>query len=115
MKIAQVAPLYEAVPPQLYGGTERVVAHLADALVQFDHDVKLFASAEAQTAAKLMPVRDQAIRLRPVEAQAIRAQGRGRIFTPGGIVETQPATRHSRPRSLGEEQRGPGMPVPALP
>ena len=65
MKIAQVAPLYEAVPPQLYGGTERVVAHLADALVRFDHDVTLFASAEAQTTAKLVPVRDQAIRLDP--------------------------------------------------
>ena len=65
MKIAQVAPLYEAVPPQFYGGTERVVAHLADALVRFDHDVTLFASAEAQTTAKLVPVRDQAIRLDP--------------------------------------------------
>ena len=65
MKIAQVAPLYEAVPPQLYGGTERVVAHLADALVRFDNDVTLFASAEAQTTAKLVPVRDQAIRLDP--------------------------------------------------
>jgi glycosyltransferase involved in cell wall biosynthesis len=65
MKIAQVAPLYEAVPSQLYGGTERVVAHLAGALVRFDHDVTLFASAEAQTTAKLVPVRDQAIRLDP--------------------------------------------------
>jgi len=65
MKIAQVAPLYESVPPQLYGGTERIVAHLADALVQFGHDVTLFASADAQTGAKLVPVRDQAIRLDP--------------------------------------------------
>jgi glycosyltransferase involved in cell wall biosynthesis len=65
MRIAQVAPLYEAVPPQFYGGTERVVAHLADALVQLDHDVTLFASADARTAAKLVPVRDQAIRLDP--------------------------------------------------
>jgi glycosyltransferase involved in cell wall biosynthesis len=65
MKIAQVAPLYESVPPQLYGGTERVVAHLTDALVQLDHDVTLFASADARTTAKLVPVRDQAIRLDP--------------------------------------------------
>src|SRR5438067_6644086 len=65
MKIAQVAPLYESVPPQLYGGTERIVAHLADALVQSGHDVTLFASADAQTGAKLVPVRDQAIRLDP--------------------------------------------------
>lgn len=65
MKIAQVTPLYEAVPPKLYGGTERVVAHLTDALVDLGHDVTLFASADAQTRARLIPVRDQAIRLDP--------------------------------------------------
>ena len=65
MKIAQVTPLYEAVPPRLYGGTERVVAHLTDALVELGHDVTLFASAEAETRARLIPVRDQAIRLDP--------------------------------------------------
>ena len=65
MKIAQVTPLYEAVPPKLYGGTERVVAHLTDALVDLGHDVTLFASADAQTKARLVPVRDQAIRLDP--------------------------------------------------
>ena len=65
MKIAQVPPLYEAVPPRLYGGTERVVAQLSDALVQLGHDVTLFASADAQTLARLAVVRDQAIRLDP--------------------------------------------------
>ena len=65
MRIAQVAPLYEAVPPRLYGGTERVVAHLTDALVTLGHDVTLFASAEAQTLGRLAAVRDQAIRLDP--------------------------------------------------
>jgi len=65
MKIAQITPLYEAVPPRLYGGTERVVAHLTDALVDLGHDVTLFASAEADTRARLIPVRDQAIRLDP--------------------------------------------------
>lgn len=65
MKIAQVTPLYEAVPPKLYGGTERVVAHLTDALVDLGHDVTLFASADAKTRARLVPVRDQAIRLDP--------------------------------------------------
>jgi glycosyltransferase involved in cell wall biosynthesis len=65
MKIAQVSPLYEAVPPRLYGGTERVVAHLSDALVDLGHDVTLFASGEAATKATLVPVRDQAIRLDP--------------------------------------------------
>jgi glycosyltransferase involved in cell wall biosynthesis len=65
MRIAQVPPLYEAVPPRLYGGTERVVAHLTDALVTLGHDVTLFATAEARTLATLAPVRDQAIRLDP--------------------------------------------------
>jgi len=63
MKIAQIAPLYEAVPPRGYGGTERVVAHLCNALVELGHDVTLFASADARTRARQVPVRDQAIRL----------------------------------------------------
>jgi len=63
MKVAQVAPLYEAVPPKFYGGTERVVAYLCDALVELGHDVTLFATADARTRARLVPVRDQAIRL----------------------------------------------------
>jgi glycosyltransferase involved in cell wall biosynthesis len=50
---------------RLYGGTERVVAHLTDALVDLGHDVTLFASADAETRARLIPVRDQAIRLDP--------------------------------------------------
>ena len=65
MKIAQVAPLYESVPPRLYGGTERIVAFLSDALVDLGHDVTLFSSADALTKATLVPVRDQAIRLDP--------------------------------------------------
>ena len=65
MKIAQIAPLYEAVPPKLYGGTERVVAHLCDALVDQGHEVTLFSSADADTKARLIAVRDQAIRLDP--------------------------------------------------
>jgi len=65
MKIAQIAPLYEAVPPKLYGGTERIVAHLSNALVELGHEVTLFASAEANTRATLVAVRDQAIRLDP--------------------------------------------------
>jgi glycosyltransferase involved in cell wall biosynthesis len=63
MKIAQISPLYEAVPPRLYGGTERIVASLCDALVELGHDVTLFAAADAQTRAHLVPVRDQSIRL----------------------------------------------------
>ncbi len=67
MKIAQIAPLAESVPPRLYGGTERIVAHLTDALVDLGHDVTLFAAADARTRATLVPVRDQAIRLAAYE------------------------------------------------
>jgi len=70
MRIAQVSPLYESVPPQFYGGTERVVAYLTDALVEAGHEVTLFASADACTRARLVPVRDQAIRLDPAELKS---------------------------------------------
>jgi glycosyltransferase involved in cell wall biosynthesis len=63
MRIAQIPPLFETVPPKFYGGTERVVAHLCDALVELGHDVTLFAAADARTRARLCVVRDQAIRL----------------------------------------------------
>jgi glycogen debranching enzyme/glycosyltransferase involved in cell wall biosynthesis len=63
MKIAQVSPLFEAVPPKGYGGTERVVAYLADELVALGHDVTLFASGDSDTRAKLVSCRDRAIRL----------------------------------------------------
>ena len=63
MKIAQIAPLYESVPPFLYGGTERVVAHLTDALVELGHDVTLFAANGSRTCATLVAARDQALRL----------------------------------------------------
>jgi len=63
MRIAQIAPLYEAVPPALYGGTERIVSYLSDALVDLGHEVTLFASGESQTKAQLVPARDKAIRL----------------------------------------------------
>jgi len=65
MKIAQIAPLYEAVPPKLYGGTERIVSHLTEALVDLGHDVTLFASADSRTRATLAPTRDQSIRMDP--------------------------------------------------
>lgn len=65
MRIAQISPLYEAVPPTLYGGTERVVAHLTDALVDAGHEVTLFAAADASTRAMLAPCRDRSIRLDP--------------------------------------------------
>jgi glycosyltransferase involved in cell wall biosynthesis len=56
LRIAQVAPLYESVPPQLYGGTERVVSWLTEELVELGHDVTLFASGDSRTSGHLVPV-----------------------------------------------------------
>jgi glycosyltransferase involved in cell wall biosynthesis len=63
MRIAQVAPLYESVPPVLYGGTERVVSWLTEELVRLGHDVTLFASGDSVTNARLVPVCPRALRL----------------------------------------------------
>ena len=63
MKIAQVSPLMEAVPPRFYGGTERIVAYLSDELTALGHDVTLFASGDSVTKAKLEPVWPCALRL----------------------------------------------------
>jgi hypothetical protein len=63
MRIAQIAPLFESVPPRLYGGTERVVAHLSNELARRGHDVLLFASGDSKTLAELVPCRDVALRL----------------------------------------------------
>jgi glycosyltransferase involved in cell wall biosynthesis len=65
MRIAQVAPLYESCPPQLYGGTERVVSHLTEELVRQGHDVTLFASGDSMTAATLEAPCERALRLDP--------------------------------------------------
>jgi glycosyltransferase involved in cell wall biosynthesis len=65
MRIAQVAPLYESVPPVLYGGTERVVSFLTEELVRMGHEVTLFASGDSITKARLVPIVDQALRLDP--------------------------------------------------
>ena len=63
MRIAQVAPLFESVPPRLYGGTERVVSHLTEELVRLGHQVTLFATADSHTSARLVPVWPRALRL----------------------------------------------------
>jgi glycosyltransferase involved in cell wall biosynthesis len=65
MRIAQIAPLFEAVPPKLYGGTERVVSWLTEELVAMGHDVTLFASGDSVTSARLDPPWPQALRLDP--------------------------------------------------
>ena len=63
MKIAQVSPLFESVPPKLYGGTERVVSYLTEELVRQGHEVTLFASGDSLTAAELVPGSEEALRL----------------------------------------------------
>ncbi|MGH7932465.1 MAG: glycosyltransferase family 4 protein [Candidatus Binataceae bacterium] len=63
MRIAQVAPLYERIPPKLYGGTERVVSYVTEELVRRGHHVTLFASGDSQTGAKLAPGCPQSLRL----------------------------------------------------
>lgn len=63
MKIAQIAPLAESVPPRFYGGTERIVSYLTEELVHQGHDVTLFASGDSQTRAELVPITDMALRL----------------------------------------------------
>jgi glycosyltransferase involved in cell wall biosynthesis len=66
MKIAQIAPLFESVPPKFYGGTERVVSYLTEELVRQGHDVTLFASGDSKTSAKLVRCCDMALRLNPI-------------------------------------------------
>jgi glycosyltransferase involved in cell wall biosynthesis len=61
MRIAQVAPLFESVPPMLYGGTERVVSYLTEELVRLGHEVTLFASGDSETAARLVPACPRAL------------------------------------------------------
>src|SRR5438094_10235015 len=65
MRIAQVAPLYESVPPKYYGGTERVVSYLTEGLVRQGHDVTLFASGDSETRAHLYPAAERSLRLDP--------------------------------------------------
>ena len=63
MRIAQISPLYESVPPKFYGGTERVVSYLTEELVRLGHDVTLFASGDSLTSARLVPCSATATRL----------------------------------------------------
>ncbi|HEU4459831.1 MAG TPA: glycosyltransferase family 4 protein [Methylibium sp.] len=65
MRIAQVAPLFESVPPRAYGGTERVVSYLTEALIEQGHEVTLFASGDSVTSAQLVPMSERGLRLDP--------------------------------------------------
>ena len=69
MRIAQIAPLFEAVPPKTYGGTERVVSWLTDALTEMGHEVTLFASSDSYTTGRLMPADTRSLRLEKRESE----------------------------------------------
>jgi glycosyltransferase involved in cell wall biosynthesis len=82
MRIAQVVPLQIAVPPHKYGGTERVVANLTEALVKLGHDVTLFATADSITSAKLVPMLDREIFFNPeIDATAHHVAMLHEIYT----------------------------------
>ena len=101
MKIAQVAPLYESVPPQLYGGTERVVSYLTEELVRQGHDVTLFASGDSITTARLEPI------------CAARAPAR---YALGGPARAPcPDARAGRPARARVRHRSLSHRLPALP
>lgn len=74
MRIAQIAPLAESVPPKLYGGIERVIAWLIDELIELGHEVTLFASGDSKTRAELIPAWPRALRLSRPRADPLVAQ-----------------------------------------
>src|SRR5579862_3260725 len=74
MRIAQVAPLYESVPPKLYGGTERVVSYLTEELVRHGHNVTLYASGDSETAARLRSASPLSLRMEGVSPEMALAQ-----------------------------------------
>jgi hypothetical protein len=85
MRIAQIAPLTESVPPRFYGGTERVVSYLTEELVRQGHDVTLFASGDSLTTGKLVPCSSQSLRLAGV-----------RDATPLTLVMLDEVRRHAQ-------------------
>ena len=91
MRIAQVAPLIESVPPRLYGGTERVVSWLTEELVRRGHDVTLFASGDSRTAARLVATYERGLRLDPEARDPLAAH-----IASGACG----ASRHVRRRAL---------------
>ena len=71
MKIAQISPLIESVPPRLYGGTERIVSYLTEELIRMGHDVTLFASGDSATSAELVSCAHMALRLDPTVKEQV--------------------------------------------
>ena len=95
MRIAQVAPLAEAVPPKLYGGTERVVFWLTEELVELRHEVTLFASGDSVTSATLEPCSPKALRLdrdRPDPMLVYAAMSRGSPIRPASSTWYTPTS-----------------------
>src|SRR3989338_5242867 len=83
MKIAQLSPVFESVPPSLYGGTERIVSYLTEELVIMGHDITLYASADSKTKAELRPVCPKASRLAKVSPHAYNSYVLEKIFQEG--------------------------------
>jgi len=82
MRIAQVAPLYESVPPKLYGGTERVVSYLTEELVRQGHEVTLFASGDSRTSARLCSAAFHSLTMRQSSPAPASGSSRGaKCFT----------------------------------
>jgi glycosyltransferase involved in cell wall biosynthesis len=111
LRIAQVAPLHESVPPRLYGGTERVVSYLTEELVALGHEVTLFASGDSVTRARLVPTWGRALRLDPERPDPIAAHllQLERVFREAGDFDVvhfhcdflhYPLTRRAGIRSL---------------
>ena len=91
MKIAQIAPLVESVPPRLYGGTERVVSYLTDELVRLGHEVTLFASGDSETAAELVAACPRSLRtdphcVDPIPECALAGQEHRKQLVHGSVV-----------------------------
>lgn len=100
MRIAQVAPLAESVPPHLYGGTERVIAWLIDELVELGHEVTLFASGDSSTRAKLVVARPQ---LGQQHSPTIRKLDR--VVVGVRLLRVHLAEAHELPGRLSAQER----------
>ena len=102
MKIAQIAPLIESVPPKLYGGTERIVSYLTEELVGLGHDVTLFASADSRTSARLVPCAMKINGPRSATAEwQVRELRVGRVRDPRS---TSPPKAHQAGGRRGKER-----------
>ena len=126
MRIAQVAPLWEAVPPVGYGGTERVVSYLTEELVRRGHDVTLFATGDSRTTAKLVPVVAQGLRRIEASPDAATAEHVRMLGRASGAPTASTSSRvtwatgrspsrsgahpHGHPRSAGPAVLADGLP-----